>query len=193
MSSDDNMCPICYTEKTTFMDCDECKKRICTSCFRQLPRLKCPLCRTSYVNEESIPRDLWADFEELEQTDIPESSPILFRDQQFSIFDSNDSDILSIFDSLNFNIPLADYINDGSDGSLPRQVSGFEPPPTSPTGVSQWVQYAQGLRRPLDEFRDSIITHRCSLLRDYILKYFNSEIELFELMDILNYYYNIIS
>lgn len=45
-------CKICCTipDKQTFVDCEECLKKVCTTCFSRLNRLKCPYCRHSYSN-----------------------------------------------------------------------------------------------------------------------------------------------
>lgn len=34
------------------MDCSECRKRVCTDCFRRLSQLKCPFCRSWYTNQD---------------------------------------------------------------------------------------------------------------------------------------------
>jgi len=45
-------CRICYTipDKQTFIDCGECRKKVCTDCFSRLERLQCPYCRNNYHN-----------------------------------------------------------------------------------------------------------------------------------------------
>lgn len=44
----ETLCDICCDMKTTFIDCSQCMKKICTDCFSSLRALQCPHCRNPY-------------------------------------------------------------------------------------------------------------------------------------------------
>lgn len=50
-------CNICYTTQKTFTDCAQCLKKVCSTCFSKLRRLRCPYCRHEYMDDSVFDDD----------------------------------------------------------------------------------------------------------------------------------------
>jgi hypothetical protein len=179
-------CGICYTTpgKQTFVDCGECTNKVCTECFSRLRNLKCPYCRHKYHN---------GNFEQPEDELPPLQIPILLERQNGHINDTpipahaviNEHGELEILSELSndseneyaSNYEAEEEDNNEEEDDIYELTARYFTNPLN--GTPDVVQH---FRQDIHErFRQSVR----SLAYDSVKQYFNNEISIDNLLDIL--------